>query len=108
MRYPGGAAAEDWYDYNDQGGLSWLASQGVTDTTHPFDKVDDVLAWCRDASMRASACNAGFQPALQRSRLGSDGTESLPASGGAEGDQGIRHHRQRNTGGTPFPPVAAR
>ncbi len=53
VRYPGGTAAKEWYDYNDQGGLNWLAQQGVTDTTHPLDTVDDVLAWCRDASMRA-------------------------------------------------------
>lgn len=53
VRYPGGTVAREWYDYNDQGGLNWLASQGVTDTTHPFDTVDDVLTWCRDASMRA-------------------------------------------------------
>jgi hypothetical protein len=53
VRYPGGTAADDWYDYNDQGGLNWLAQQGVTDTTHPLDTVDDILGWCRDASLRA-------------------------------------------------------
>lgn len=53
VRYPGGTVAREWYDYNDQGGLNWLAAQGVTDTTHPFDTVDDVLTWCRDASLRA-------------------------------------------------------
>jgi hypothetical protein len=53
VRYPGGTAADEWYDYNDQGGLTWLAQQGVTETTHPLDQVDHVLNWCRDSSMRA-------------------------------------------------------
>lgn len=53
VRYPGGTVARKWYDYNDQEGFNWLAEQGVTDTTHPFDTVDDILTWCRDESMRA-------------------------------------------------------
>jgi len=52
VRYPGGTAAKTWYDYDDQGGVAWLADNGVTNTgTGTLDTIGDVVDWCRDASL---------------------------------------------------------
>ncbi len=52
VRYPGGTAAKEWYDYDDQGGTAWLAEQGVSNlSTGTLDTVSDVLSWCRDETL---------------------------------------------------------
>lgn len=53
VRYPGGSAAREWYDYNDPAGVSYLNSRGC-DTSHgTLDTFWDVLGWSKEMNMRS-------------------------------------------------------